>query len=243
MPKPGRDRYGAGGGKTSVGGTTCSVTTALLQRARTGSGTHVHGSLLETAVACMGFHAVGWLQTGVLPGRNASGSANIVPYQSFGCADGRLVLGAPNEGAWKRLCNAMGLDEVATDERFLTNKDRVKNRAILLPILQERLLTQSMDYWSEAFFKVGIPVAPIQSLDQVMQHPQVLANDMVVHAEEDDGTRVPYVGMPFKVRGAEGTAARAAPQQNRDGMTVLRQLLQFDEAEIEKLLAAEAVYR
>ena len=218
------------------------VTTALLQRARTGRGTHVHGSLLETAVACMGFHAVGYMQTGTLPGRNASGSANIVPYQSFDCSDGRLVLGAPNEGAWQKLCKALGLPEIAKDERFLTNKDRVKNRAILLPILQERLLTQTMEHWSEVFFKVGVPVAPIQSLDQLMQHPQVIANDMVVQAKDDDGTLVPYVGMPFKVRGAEGTAARAAPRQNRDVQEVLSARLGFSEAEIARLKAAQAVF-
>ena len=218
------------------------ITTALLQRARTGHGTHVHGSLLETAVACMGFHAVGWMQTGKLPGRNASGSANIVPYQSFDCSDGRLVLGAPNEGAWQKLCKALGLPEIAKDERFLTNKDRVINRDILLPILQERLLTQTMEYWSEMFFKVGVPVAPIQSLDQLMQHPQVIANDMVVQAEDDDGTLIPYVGMPFKVRGAEGTAARAAPRQNRDCGEVLSRCLGFSDAEIQKLKAAEAVF-
>lgn len=218
------------------------VTTALLQRARTGRGTHVHGSLLETAVACMGFHAVGYMQTGTLPGRNASGSANIVPYQSFDCSDGRLVLGAPNEGAWQKLCKALGLPEIAKDERFLTNKDRVKNRAILLPILQERLLTQTMEHWSEVFFKVGVPVAPIQSLDQLMQHPQVIANDMVVQAKDDDGTLVPYVGMPFKVRGAEGTAARAAPRQNRDVQEVLSARLGFSEDEIARLKAAQAVF-
>lgn len=217
------------------------IMTALLQRERTGKGAHVHGSLLETAVACMGFHAVGWMQTGTLPGRNASGSANIVPYQSFDCADGRLVLGAPNEGAWKKLCNAMGLAEVATDERFLTNKDRVRNRAVLLPILQERLMTQTASHWSEIFFKVGVPVAPIQSLDQLMQHPQVIANDMIVHAADDDGTSIPYVGMPFKIKGVEGTAAKAAPRQNRDGDSVLRRQLGFSTAEIENFVSAGAV--
>jgi len=85
-------------------------------------------------------------------------------------------------------------------------------------------------------------VAPIQSLDQLMQHPQVIANDMVVQAEDDDGTLIPYVGMPFKVRGAEGTAARAAPRQNRDCDEVLSRCLGFSDAEIQKLKAAEAVF-
>ncbi len=217
------------------------VVTALLQRERSGCGAWVRGSLLETAVACLGFHAVGWLQTGMLPGRNASGSANIVPYQSFECADGRLVLGAPNEGAWRKLCKAMDLAGLASDERFLTNRDRVRNRDILVPILQQRLLSNTMAHWSETFFQAGVPIAPIQSLDQVMTHPQVLANDMVVHAQDHDGTKIPYVGMPFKIEGCEGTAASAAPRQNADCETVLRDELAFTEAEIEMLRAAGAI--
>jgi crotonobetainyl-CoA:carnitine CoA-transferase CaiB-like acyl-CoA transferase len=218
------------------------VLTALFQREHTGRGTHVHGSLLETSVACMGFHGVGWLQLGVLPGRNGSGSANIVPYQSFDCADGRLVLGAPNEMAWKKLCNAMELQHLAEDERFRTNKDRVAHRHILLPILQERLLTQTGDYWSEKLSSLGVAVAPIQTLDQVMRHPQVIANGMVVETEADDGTRVPCVGMPFKLKDAPGTASRAAPRQNQDCNEVLRDILGFDEAKIESLARAKAVF-
>ena len=219
------------------------IMTALIQRQKTGRGTWVRGSLLETAVACMGFHAVGWLQTGKLPGRNASGSANIVPYQSFDCSDGRLVLGAPNEGMWQKLCQAIGLPELASDKRFLTNRDRVTNREILLPILEKRLLTQTMSHWSDVFFEAGVPVATIQSLDQVMTHPQTLANDMVVYASEEDGTKVPYVGMPFKVYGSEGASTRAAPSQNSNCEEVLRDHLRFTDAEIEKLCAASAVFR
>lgn len=218
------------------------IVSALLLREQTGQGTWVHGSLLETAVACQGFHGVGWMQTGALPGRNGSGSWHIVPYQAFDCADGQLVLGAPNEGAWKRLCNALEMPELATDERFLTNRDRVKNRAILLPILQNRLIGQTMDHWADIFSNTGIPAAPIQSIDQVMTHPQVLANDMVVYAEDTDGTKVPYVGMPFKIEGCEGTATRAAPKQNADCDTVLRDELAFTQTEISALRDAGAVF-
>lgn len=218
------------------------VLTALYHREHTGRGTHVHGSLLETAVACMGFHGLGWLQMGVVPGRNGSGSANIVPYQSFDCADGRLVLGAPNESAWKKLCHAMELDHLASDERFLTNRDRVANRHILLPILQERLLTQTGEYWSAKLSTLGVAVAPIQSLDQVMRHPQVIANGMVVETTASDGTAVPCVGMPFKVKNAPGTATRAAPHQNQDREIVLREILGFTDEAIESLTRAKAVF-
>ena len=112
---------------------------------------------------------------------------------------------------------------------------------MLLPILQERLMTQTAAHWSEIFFKVGVPVAPIQSLDQLMQHPQVIANDMIVHAADDDGTPVPYVGMPFKIKGVEGTAQRAAPRQNRDALAVLRGPLAFSDADIAAFVSAGAV--
>ena len=83
------------------------VVTALLNREKTGKGTWVHGSLLETAVALMGYHLVGWMQGGHMPVPQGSGSGHLVPYQAFKCADGYMLAGAPNDAAWVRFCKAL----------------------------------------------------------------------------------------------------------------------------------------
>ena len=128
------------------------------------------------------------------------------------------------------------------DERFRTNKDRVKHRDVIVPMIQAKLAGQTREHWTAVFEAVGLAVAPIQTIDQVMTHPQVIANDMVVYAEEPDGTRIPYVGMPFKLEGSEGTATTAAPKQNQDFDAVLKDDLGFSAEDIQALCRAQAVY-
>ncbi|WP_375779419.1 CaiB/BaiF CoA transferase family protein [Bradyrhizobium sp. ma5] len=211
------------------------IASALLVRHKTGAGTHVHASLLETAVSCLGFHAVGWLQAKQLPVRAGSGTSNIVPYQAFQCKDGLLVLGAPNEGAWLRLCKAFNDPELAKDERFKDNPSRVKHRDILIPILEQKFLANTREHWSVAMEEAGLAVAPINRVDEVLNHPQVLANDMIVFAEDESGNKQPLIGTPFKLADGGGTATSAPPGQNAHRDTILSHDLGFSDAELAAL--------
>lgn len=213
------------------------IASALLMREKTGQGTHVRASLLETAISCLGFHAVAWMQAKTLPVRAGSGTGNIVPYQAFHCQDGMLVLGAPNEGAWLRLCKALNQPELAKDERFSNNPNRVKNRHILIPLIQDKLMTQTRAHWTDVLETAGVAVAPINGVDEVMSHEQVLANDMVVYAEDRAGRKQPLVGTPFKIADAEGFARTAAPSQDADRDEILSQDLGFSEDEVAALKA------
>ena len=100
-------------------------------------------SLLETAVALLGYHAVAWMQAGILPTPQGSGSWHLVPYQAFRCADGYMLAGAPNDAAWQRFCDALAWPELAQDARFLGNAARVEQRGMLVPMLEERFGRQS----------------------------------------------------------------------------------------------------
>ena len=93
-----------------------AILAALFARERTGRGAWVHGSLLETAVSLLGYHAISWLQGGKLPVKQGSGSSSSVPYQAFQCKDGYMLLGAPNDAAWARLCEALEDPALASDE-------------------------------------------------------------------------------------------------------------------------------
>ena len=211
------------------------IVTALLGREKTGQGTWVRGSLLETAVSLMGYHAVGWMQADVLPEPQGSGASHLVPYQAFRCQDGFMLAGAPNEVAWKRFCEALEWPALADDPRFRTNTQRVDQRDVLLPLLESRFGTHPVAYWVERFEACSVACSPLNTVDQVMTHPQVLANDLRVQASNPDGTTQDLLGTPFKLAEGGGIAANAAPVLGAETDAILADTLGLSPGEIAAL--------
>jgi crotonobetainyl-CoA:carnitine CoA-transferase CaiB-like acyl-CoA transferase len=218
-----------------------AVVTALLGRARTGRGAHVRASLLETAVAVLGHQALGWLEAGVLPSKQGTGSAHLAPYQAFRCQDGFMLAGAPNEAAWQRFCAAIDVPALLDDARFSDNTRRVQNRAALVEAIEAKLATAPVAHWVERLEAERVAVAPIHTLDQILTHPQVRANDMVVEVDASDGKPMVGVGTPFKLSEGGDTARRGVPQLGADSVPVLRDTLEFSESEIARLKASGTV--
>ena len=211
------------------------IVTALLARTQTGRGTWVRGSLLETAVALMGYHAVGWMQGGHMPEPQGSGSGHLVPYQAFKCADGYMLAGAPNDGAWKRFCEALEWPDLAADPRFEGAVKRMEQRAVLIPMLEERFGQQPVAYWVDRFEARSVACSPLHTVDQVMTHPQVLANDMRIQAANADGTMQDLLGTPFKLAEGGGVADTAAPVLGSETEVLLREALGYSAEQIAAL--------
>jgi crotonobetainyl-CoA:carnitine CoA-transferase CaiB-like acyl-CoA transferase len=218
-----------------------AIMSALYAREKTGEGTWVRASLLETSIALLGYHAVGWMQAGIIPTKQGSGSASQTPYQAFPASDGYVLAGAPNNAAWQRLCKALGDDGLAADERFATNASRYENRSVLIPLLEAHFRRQPAAHWVALLEQHGVAVAPIQTIDQVMSHAQVLANEMVVHAVGKDGAPEPLVGTPFKIEGARQTGKTAAPTLGAHTDQILSEELGFSAAEIAAFRQSGAV--
>jgi crotonobetainyl-CoA:carnitine CoA-transferase CaiB-like acyl-CoA transferase len=211
------------------------IVTALLARTQTGRGTWVRGSLLETAVALMGYHAVGWMQGGHMPEPQGSGSGHLVPYQAFKCADGYMLAGAPNDGAWKRFCEALEWPDLALDPRFEGAVKRMEQRAVLIPMLEDRFGQQPVAYWVDRFEARSVACSPLHTVDQVMTHPQVLANDMRIQAANADGTMQDLLGTPFKLAEGGGVADTAAPVLGSETEVLLREALGYSAEQIAAL--------
>jgi len=114
------------------------VCSALIQRAKTGLGQRVDGSLLETAVSLLAFHAEGYLLTGAVPKALGSGHPSLSPYRNFKCRDGQWIfVAAANDRFWGKLVRVLGLDELAADPKFAVNQQRVKNRVELETLLEQ----------------------------------------------------------------------------------------------------------
>jgi crotonobetainyl-CoA:carnitine CoA-transferase CaiB-like acyl-CoA transferase len=213
------------------------IVTALLARTATGQGTWVRGSLLETAVALLGYHAVAWMQAGILPVPQGSGSGHLVPYQAFRCQDGYMLAGAPNDGAWTRFCDALDWPELAADPRFHGNVARIGQRDVLIPMLEDRFGRRTVAHWAERFEARSVACSPLHTVDQVMTHPQVLANAMRVTARDANGVALELVGTPFKLAEGGGVAAASAPALGADTAAVLMDRLGLSREEIGRLRA------
>ena len=113
-----------------------AVVAALRERDRTGEGTEVTTALFDTALGWIPYQLMGYLATGEVPQAQGSGAAMIVPYQVFPTADGWLMITAPTDALFARLCEALGQPALAADSRYRTNPDRVRHRAELIPALE-----------------------------------------------------------------------------------------------------------
>ena len=212
-----------------------AIASALYARERTGRGNWVRASLLETAISILGYHGIAWLQAGVMPRKEGSGGANQAPYQAFHCSDGFLLVGAPNNAAWQRLCTALEDEGLKTDTRFATNESRLRHREELVPLLEAHFKRHSAEHWVSLLEKHGVAVAPIQTVDQVLEHPQVLANAMVVATQDASGRESKGLGGPFKIEDGGGIGSRSAPSLGEHSDEILQDDLGFSAADIAAL--------
>lgn len=221
-----------------------AIVSALFARERTGKGAWVHGSLLETAVSMLSYHAISWLQGGKLPVKQGSGSSSSVPYQAFECSDGYILVGAPNNAAWQRFCDALDAPDWAADERFGTIQSRVAQRDVLIPLIEKRFREDTAASWTAKLDAKGVAVSPLHTLEQVFTHPQVLANGMLTEVTDVDGSAMPLVGMPFKMSSDAGDSSpstRPVPRLGAHTDEILREVLSYSEADIRALREEGAV--
>ena len=201
-----------------------SIVTALLNREKNGKGQYVEASLLEGQIATMSYHAVGYLATGRVPGRMGSGHPSLVPYQAFPSSDGFFILGCGNDGLWRRLCPAIGRDDLTEDPRFKTNSDRVQQRWELVSILSDHFRTRTTSEWVETIGNAGVPCGPINRISDVVTDPQVLARDMMVSIPHPQVPDLKVPGSPLKLTDTPPTVRHYPPSLGEHNEEVLAEL-------------------
>jgi crotonobetainyl-CoA:carnitine CoA-transferase CaiB-like acyl-CoA transferase len=188
------------------------IVNALLHRVRTGVGQRVDGSLLETAVTLLNYHAEGYLLTGAIPKALGSSHPSLSPYRTFRCRDGQWIfIAGANDRFWQRLAPALGLAPMATDPRFAVNIERVKNRRELEAALEEAIGKQDREPLLKILEDAGVPATPVNTVDQVMNDPQTAARAMIERVVHPRLGEIPVVGTPVKFSRMRAGVRRAAP--------------------------------
>jgi len=218
----------AGGAPVRVGPSLVDVGTglwivvgilaALRRREITGEGCEIDGSLYETTLSWMNTSVSGYLATGKVPGAHGTENMSLAPYRMYHGADGPFMIACGNDNLFRRLAAALGHPEWASDPRFLTNPDRVKNRIALNAMIQEIVGIKPRAHWVALLDTAAVPCAPLQTLDQVVAHPQTEALGMLLPTP--DG-QMRLMGLPISFNGQRPEIRRGPPGIGADTAMLL----------------------
>jgi len=230
------DRPGVRVGASIVDqGTGMWAALGILAALYAGGGHVVDVSLFETTVGLLPYQLTAHLASGAVPGRHGTAFPLISPYQVFHTTDGDLMVAAGNDGLFARLCDALDLPELAADERFATNPDRVARRDELAALIQTRLSGATLVDVLSRLERAGVPAAPVNDLGQVARHDQTAALGLIQPLPE------PTVALPLSVDGERVRHRRQPPRLGEHTDEILRGL-GYTDAELEAL-AADGVIR
>lgn len=217
------------------------ILAALRHRDATGEGQHIDMALLDVQVATLANQAMNFLATGKSPTRLGNSHPSIVPYQAFEAHDGHVILAIGNDGQFARFCKVAGMPGLAEDPRFATNPERVRNRGALIAILQGVMSGRTMDDWIARLNAASVPVGPINDVERVFEDPQVKSRGLRTAPIDSEGAKLQGVASPLKLSRTPAIPPKAAPDLGADTLSVLTDLLDKDEFDINELQAAGAV--
>ncbi len=216
---------------------TVAILAAVAQRERTGTGQHIDLALLDTVVAMLANMNMNYLVSGKPPGRAGNAHQNIVPYQVFAAADGHVVIAVGNDGQYVKFCAVAGRPELATDARFAKNADRVRNRSVLVPLLEDIVRARPAAFWTEKLEAAGVPCGPINSIAQALDDPQIRHRGLRIELPHPLAGTVPLVGNPIQMSASSAEYRRPPPLLGEHTDEVLREVAGLDAAAISALRA------
>jgi crotonobetainyl-CoA:carnitine CoA-transferase CaiB-like acyl-CoA transferase len=212
-----------------------AVLGCLHARARSGHGYAIDLALLDCAVAAQVNVVQAYLATGQMPPRQGNAHLQIVPYQAFAAADEWLVLAVGNDGQWQRFCQAAKRTDLGADARFSTNTLRVRNRAVLVPLLEELLRSRPLADWQARLTEAEVPHAPVWDYARLFAAPQAAARGLRVPVTDPEGRPMDLAGSPFHLSGADLPPPSPPPRLGQDTDAVLSALLGLDAGRLANL--------
>ena len=214
---------------------TIAILAALTHRERSGAGQYIDMALLDVSVAMLANMNMNYLTSDQVPKRWGNAHPNVIPYQVFACSDGHIIVAVGNDSQFRKFCEALGVSDLGSDERFATNSNRIRHRAALIPLLEPLVKLRMRDEWVNALEAAGVPCGPINNIDQVFENPQVKARGIKVDIPHPLAGSVPQVASPMRFSETPIEYHTAPPTLGQHNDYVLRELLGMHADEIKRL--------
>ncbi|KAL2794439.1 CoA-transferase family III domain-containing protein [Aspergillus keveii] len=216
--------------------TSNAIMAALLARVRTGKGQQIDACLSDCQVATLANIASSALISGKKDsGRWGTEHPSIVPYRSYSTLDGDILFGGGNDRLFGVLCDRLGHPEWKEDSRFLTNSDRVKHRAEIDGLIEDRVKEKTTQQWLEIMEGSGMPYAAVNDIQGTLNHEHVQARGMVVDVDHPACGPIKLVNTPIKYSHATPGVRTPPPTLGQHTDEILGEVLQYSGKEIAQL--------
>ena len=196
-----------------------AIEAALLARAQTGRGQHIDMALFDCMTGVLANQAMNFLASGVSPTRMGNIHPNIAPYQTFPVRDGRIIIAVGNDSQFLKLCQVLGLENIASTAEFSDNARRVASRLELAAQLTNVTKSWPRDALLSALETAGVPAGPINSVADVFNDPQFQFRNMRINPDGVPGLRTPIVMSESELK-----LDRRAPKLGEHSQDILREL-------------------
>lgn len=203
-----------------------AILAALWHARATGEGQHVDIALFDVQAAMLANQATNYFVSGKEPTRMGNAHPNLAPYQPFACSDGMVIIAVGNDGQFRALCGALGLE---VEERFATNALRVAEREALGPLIATKTAGFTMQGLMQALEAAGVPCGPVNTIDQVFAEPQAIHRGLMVEQTRPDlADPVRTVASPIRLSKTPVRYDAPPPRLGQDTEDVLRDLKSGD---------------
>jgi len=190
---------------------------ALIRRATTGQGCVVDASLFDTALAWLGNHVMKYRMSGEVPERHPTGTRLLIPFQAFDTKTGPMMIAAGNDRLFAKLAHAIGKPEWASDPRFRDSAGRQAHQEALLGEIERIMKTRSKGEWIDRLEEAGVPCGPVQTLPEVLAHPQTEASGVL---QPLPGLDLDVVGLPLRFDNVRPPTLSPAPELGKHNQEI-----------------------
>lgn len=212
-----------------------AILAALHEQEKSGKGQWIDVATVDSQVALCENACARYFATGEIPKPQGSRHPLMTPFQIFPTKNGYIILITALEEDWRKLCKIVGREDLASDPRFQSHPDRIKNYVTFEPIMNELMSTRTTADWIALLDPAGIMCGPVNDIAQVVNDPHIVEREMIVEVDHPRVGKLKVVGTPMIFSRTPCKIEKACPDVGQHSMEVFNGMLGISIKEIEDL--------